>query len=220
MAILGLLDPQNIAAPSIPDALDNPSKSSLLRLLILQSNPLAHLRGIAPNLHFPYLHRNQIYTNPRFTRDPYLHSPDLHKSLSAHRFQQTQIYTKSQFTQRNFAQNPNLHKTFSSNFAQTISDSIIKKRLCSRSVRGVAAHRTTCILPRNVGVSNYIQVNSGQFKKRLLRPVAASRAALEVQPHMKQHGFHPELQVSQIIVLDHHARCTLRSTTGKVSNTV
>ena len=76
--------------------------------------------GIAPNLHFPYLRRTQIYTNHRFTRDPYLHSPDLHKSISAHRFQRTQIYTKPEFTQPNFAQNPNLHKTFSSNFAQTI----------------------------------------------------------------------------------------------------
>ena len=27
--------------------------------------------GVAPNLHFPHLHRAQIYTNPRFTRDPY-----------------------------------------------------------------------------------------------------------------------------------------------------
>ena len=87
--------------------------------------------GIAPNLHFPYLRRTQIYTNHRFTRDPnlhksrftrdsYLHNPDLHKSISAHRFQRTQIYTKPEFTQPNFAQNPSLHKAFSSNFAQTI----------------------------------------------------------------------------------------------------
>ena len=92
--------------------------------------------GIAPNLHFPYLRRTQIYTNhrftrdpnlhkPRFTRDPYLHSPDLHKSISVHRFQKTQIYTtqiytKPEFTQPNFTHHPNLHKTFSSNFAQTI----------------------------------------------------------------------------------------------------
>ena len=59
---------------------------------------------VAPNLHFPHLHRTQIYTNPRFTpdpnlhkprftreRDPYLHSPDLHKSISVHRFQKTAI---------------------------------------------------------------------------------------------------------------------------------
>ena len=81
--------------------------------------------GIAPNLHFPYLRRTQIYTNHRFTRDPYLHSPDLHKSISVHRFQKTQIYTtqiytKPEFTQPNFTHHPNLHKTFSSNFAQTI----------------------------------------------------------------------------------------------------
>ena len=84
--------------------------------------------GGTPNLHFPHLHQTQIYTNPkftqdpnlhkpRFTRDPYLHSPDLHKSIFAHRFQETQIYTKSIFTQHNFTQNPNLQKTASSNFA-------------------------------------------------------------------------------------------------------
>ena len=94
-----------------------------------------HLGG-TPNLHFPHLHQTQIYTNPkftrdpnlhkpRFTRDPYLHSPDLHKSISVHRFQKTQIYTtqiytKPEFTQPNFTHHPNLHKTFSSNFAQTI----------------------------------------------------------------------------------------------------
>ena len=73
--------------------------------------------GVTPNLHFPHLHGTQIYTNPRFTRDPYLHSTDLHKSIFAHRFQETQIYTKSIFTQHNFTQNPNLQKTVSSNFA-------------------------------------------------------------------------------------------------------
>ena len=84
--------------------------------------------GVAPNLHFPHIHQTQIYTNPRFTwdpnlhkpgftRNPYLHSTDLHKSIFAHRFQETQIYTKSKFTQHNFTQNPNLQKTVSSNFA-------------------------------------------------------------------------------------------------------
>ena len=84
--------------------------------------------GGTPNLHFPHLHRTQIYTNPKFTRDPnlhkpiftrdpYLHSPDLHKSISVHRFQKTQIYTtqiytKPEFTQPNFTHHPNLHKTY------------------------------------------------------------------------------------------------------------
>ena len=57
----------------------------------------------APNFHFLHLHGTQIYTKPRFTRDPDLHnprftcdpdlhSPDLHKPIFAHRFQETQIY--------------------------------------------------------------------------------------------------------------------------------
>ena len=89
---------------------------------------LSHKRpyyGGTPNLHFPHLHRTQIYTSPKFTRDPnlhkprftqdpYFHSPDLHKSISAHKFK------KKKLTQPKFAQNPNLHKTFSSNFAQNI----------------------------------------------------------------------------------------------------
>ena len=82
--------------------------------------------GGTPNLHFPHLHQTQIYTNPkftqdpnlhkpRFTRDPYLHSPDLHKSIFAHRFQETQVYTNQIYTKPKFTQK------ISSNFAQTIS---------------------------------------------------------------------------------------------------
>ena len=88
-----------------------------------------------PNLHFPHLHRTQIYTNPnlhkpRFTPDPNLHSPplaypnlhisNLHKTEP--KFTQTQIYTgpnlhshfwtdfkQPKFTRPKFTQNPNLH---------------------------------------------------------------------------------------------------------------
>ena len=88
-----------------------------------------------PNLHFPHLHRTQIYTNPnlhkpRFTPDPNLHSPpliypNLHNSnlhKTEPKFTQTQIYTgpnlhshfwtdfkQPKFTQPKFTQNPNLH---------------------------------------------------------------------------------------------------------------
>ena len=88
-----------------------------------------------PNLHFPHLHRTQIYTNPnlhkpRFTPDPNLHSPplaypNLHNSnlhKTEPKFTQTQIYTgpnlhshfwtdfkQPKFTRPKFTQNPNLH---------------------------------------------------------------------------------------------------------------
>ena len=55
---------------------------------------------------------------------------------------------------------------------------------------------------RSFCVSNYIQldaiINPGQFKKDSSY-VPAGRAALEVQSHMKQLGFHPEVYVSQTI---------------------
>ena len=53
----------------------------------------------------------QIYTNPRFTREPYIHSPDLHNSFS-------HIDSKKlKFTQPNF-----LHKTqiYTKNFLQIL----------------------------------------------------------------------------------------------------
>ena len=55
--------------------------------------------GVAPNLHFPHLHQTLIYTHPTFTPDPNLHK---HKSIFAHRFQETQVYIKPKFTQNPF----------------------------------------------------------------------------------------------------------------------
>ena len=64
---------------------------------------ISSIPGDAPNLHFPHLHRTQIYTNP-----------DLHGT----HIYTAQIYTnpfphidskKPKFTQPKFTQNPNLH---------------------------------------------------------------------------------------------------------------
>ena len=82
---------------------------------------------VAPNLHFPHLHRTQIYANPRFTPDPNLHKP---------RFTRTHIYTaqiytnpfshidskKLKFTQPNFTQK---HK-FTQNFFFKFCSNYIK----------------------------------------------------------------------------------------------
>ena len=94
----------------------------------IYTNPFPHIDSKKPK-----------FTQPKFTQNPNLHNPTLHI---------TQIYTKL-FLQI-------LLKLYKVN--SIINPGKFKKddapvAAATRIVRGVAAHRTTCILPRNVGVS-------------------------------------------------------------------
>ena len=60
----------------------------------------------------PNLHKSQIYSEPKFTQ------PDLHKSIFAHRFQETQVYTIQIYTKPKFTQNLSLK--FCSNYIKWI----------------------------------------------------------------------------------------------------
>ena len=110
--------------------------STIILIIIIRCCPKITFPTFTPdpNLHFPHLHRTQIYTNPnlhkpRFTPDPNLHSPplaypNLHNSnlhKTEPKFTQTQIYTgpnlhshfwtdfkQPKFTRPKFTQNPNL----------------------------------------------------------------------------------------------------------------